>query len=49
MSRKESRRLESVKHHLWHGNTRCAMDELGVLAAILERWGYDEEGNPALQ
>jgi hypothetical protein len=43
------RRLESVKHHLWHGNTRCAMDELGVLDEILESWEYDEDGNPALQ
>ena len=43
------RRLESVKHHLWHGNTRRALDELGVLDEILERWAYDDEGNPALQ
>jgi hypothetical protein len=47
--RSVERRLESVKHHLWHGNTRCALDELGVLAEILEGWEYDEDGNPALQ
>jgi hypothetical protein len=43
------RRLESVKHHLWHGNRRDALDELGILDHVLESWEYDEEGNPALQ
>jgi len=43
------RRLESVKHHLWHGNSRDALDELGILDDILDSWEYDEEGNPARQ
>jgi hypothetical protein len=43
------RRLESVKHHLWHGNSRDALDELSILGEILERWEYDADGNPALQ
>ena len=43
------RRLESVKHWLWHGNSGSAQEELTVLDAILERWEYDEDGNPAPQ
>ena len=43
------RRVESVKHHLWHGNTGRVLDELGVLDEILESWEYDEEGNFAPQ
>jgi hypothetical protein len=47
--RSVERRLESVKHYLWHGNSRDALDELGILGDILEGWEYDAEGNPALQ
>ena len=43
------RRLESVKYHLWHGNTHGAVEELGILDDILDSWEYDEEGNPTLQ
>ena len=38
------RRLESVKHYLWHGNTGKALEQLGWLAEDLESWDYDEEG-----
>ena len=43
------RRLESVKHDLWHGNTHGALEELGILDDILEGWGYDDDGNPTQQ
>jgi hypothetical protein len=38
------RRLESVKHHLWHGNTVKALEQLRWLAEDLDGWDYDEEG-----
>jgi hypothetical protein len=38
------RRLESVKHYLWHGNTNKALDQLRWLEEDLEDWDYDEEG-----
>lgn len=49
LERTVERRLESVKHHLWHGNTPEALDQLSILDEILERWEYDEDGNPAPQ
>ncbi|MBA3533852.1 MAG: hypothetical protein H0T73_18190 [Ardenticatenales bacterium] len=36
--------LESVKHYLWHGNTRRALDRLADIKEVLESWFYDEEG-----
>jgi hypothetical protein len=39
------RRLESVKHYLWHGNSAKALDRLQDLEdAIEEGWGCDEAG-----
>jgi hypothetical protein len=38
------RRLESVKHYLWHGNTSKALERLRWLAEDLEGWDYDAEG-----
>jgi len=39
-----ARRLESVKHYLWHGNTARALDGLEDLDNDLENWGCDDEG-----
>ena len=36
--------LESVKHYLWHGNSRKALERLGWLADDLESWNYDADG-----
>jgi len=41
-----TRRLESVKHDLWHGNTTQALAGLEDLADDLDNWEYDEEGDP---
>jgi hypothetical protein len=38
------RRLESVKHYLWHGNTVKTLEQLRWLADDLAGWDYDEEG-----
>lgn len=38
------RRLESVKHYLWHGNTAKALERLRDVADDLECWDYDEDG-----
>ncbi len=38
------RRLDSVKHYLWHGNTTGALDCLEDLDNDLDTWGYDDEG-----
>jgi len=38
------RRLESVKHYLWHGNSARALDCLEDLDNDLDTWGYDDEG-----
>src|SRR5512135_493568 len=38
------RRLESIKHYLWHGNTAKALDRIRDLADDLETWDYDENG-----
>ncbi len=38
------RRLESVKHYLWHGNSARALDRLQELEDDLESWDYDEDG-----
>jgi hypothetical protein len=38
------RRVESVKHYLWHGNTAAALEGLSDLDIDLESWDYDEEG-----
>jgi len=43
------RRLESVKHHLWHGNTTRALDHLRDVEDELECYGYDENGEPTPQ
>ncbi len=39
------RRLDSVKHYLWHGNSVRALDRLRDVDDELESWGYDEDGN----
>ncbi len=41
--------LESVKHYLWHGNSCRALDRLQDVADVLERWDYDEDGEPIPQ
>jgi hypothetical protein len=38
------RRLESIKHYLWHGNTPKALEHINDLEDDLESWDYDEEG-----
>lgn len=38
------RRVESVKHYLWHGNSAQALVRLRVVEEELEGWGYDENG-----
>ncbi len=38
------RRLESVKHSLWHGNTSRALEQLHWLAEDLDGWDYDQKG-----
>ena len=43
------RRLESVKHYLWHGNTGKALEHLRWLADDLYCWDSDEEGEPTPQ
>lgn len=40
------RRLESIKHYLWHGNSRKALEKLGDLVEDLECWDLDDDGNP---
>ncbi len=39
------RRLESVKHYLWHGNTASALSHLQEIDEWLEGWLYDDDGN----
>ena len=43
------RRVESVKHSLWHGNVANALRGLEDLGDDLDCWGYDEDGNPQPQ
>jgi hypothetical protein len=43
------RRVESVKHYLWHGNTANALRGLEDLGDDLDCWEYDEDGNPRPQ
>jgi hypothetical protein len=43
------RRLESVKHYLWHGNSIRALDRLQDLEDALEHWGCDEDGEEKSQ
>ncbi len=38
------RRLESVKHYLWHGNSASALARLREVAGELECWEGDEAG-----
>jgi hypothetical protein len=38
------RRLESVKHYLWHGNSAAALDRLREVAEALECWDCDADG-----
>jgi len=40
------RRLESAKHHLWHGNSALALERLEEVDLALTCWGCDEEGEP---
>ena len=40
------RRIESVKHYLWHGNVAEAHAGLEDVAEDLECWDYDDEGDP---
>jgi hypothetical protein len=40
------RRLESIKHYLWHGNSQAALEKLGDLVEDLECWNLDDDGNP---
>jgi hypothetical protein len=44
-----TRRLESIKHYLWHGNTQQALAGVEDLAEDLDNWEYDEEGDPQPQ
>jgi len=39
------RRVESVKHYLWHGNVARALEGLEDLDEDLDTWGCDDEGN----
>jgi len=39
-----ARRLESVKHYLWHGNTIGALDGLEGVNNDLDMWGCDDDG-----
>jgi len=43
------RRLESVKHSLWHGNRTKALDRLQDVADVLEWWDCDETGEKQVQ
>ncbi len=43
------RRLESVKHYLWHGNSVRALDRLLSLEDTLEHWGCNEDGEEKSQ
>lgn len=43
------RQVESVKHYLWHGNSRQALERLNWLSADLESWDYDADGEPQPQ
>ncbi|MBA3947978.1 MAG: hypothetical protein H0X37_25935 [Herpetosiphonaceae bacterium] len=38
------RRLESVKHYLWHGNSSRALDRLRDVDDELEGWDDDDDG-----
>jgi len=42
------RRLESVKHYLWHGNSAQALERLEEVDLALANGGCDEEGQPLL-
>ncbi len=39
------RRLDSVKHYLWHGNSIRVLEELEDLDTDLDTWGCDGEGD----
>jgi hypothetical protein len=39
------RRLERVKHYLWHGNSTKALERLQTLEETLACWGCDEMGD----
>jgi hypothetical protein len=43
------RRLESVKHYLWHGSTVKVLEQLRRLEEDLAGWDYDGEGEPKPQ
>lgn len=43
------RRLESVKHYLWHGNSGKALEQLRWLGDDLDGWDSDQEGEHKLQ
>lgn len=38
------RRLESVKHYLWHGNGGMALERIGDIEGVLEGCNEEEEG-----
>ena len=43
------RRVESVKHYLWHGNSVKALERLRDVADDLECWDEDEDGEKQVQ
>jgi hypothetical protein len=43
------RRLESVKHYLWHGSSAKALSRLQDVADVLEWWDCDENGEKQVQ
>jgi hypothetical protein len=43
------RRVESVKHYLWHGNVERALQGVTDLDDDLECWGCDDEGHKRRQ
>ena len=43
------RRIESVKHYLWHGNVAEALNGLDWLEEDLDCWGCDDEGRKRRQ
>jgi hypothetical protein len=43
------RRVESVKHYLWHGKVAEALNGLAWLEEDLDCWGCDDEGHKRRQ
>jgi len=44
-----ARRLDSVKHYLWHGNSPSALDRLRAVEEVLTNWDYAADGTPTTQ